>query len=168
MAKLDTFITAGVLFARHWRDIGGEALADWLDRWPNFTPEEVACRGDGELKLNLAAMDRLQALRNRIGRPLILNSAYRSLAYNKKVGGVPGSIHTKGAAFDVSMLNHDPEEFARLARAGGFTGVGFYPPGKGNFVHIDTMDGDTWGKPWKAPRFQPQKANGRPLGFKDV
>jgi len=65
-----------------WRDVPGK-----LWRWPNFSPEEIACRGDGTIRINEPALDKLQALRDRLGVPLIVHSAYRSPAYNRQVGG---------------------------------------------------------------------------------
>jgi hypothetical protein len=38
-----------------------------LWRWPNFSPAEIACRGTGQLKLHPEALDKLQALRDRLG-----------------------------------------------------------------------------------------------------
>jgi zinc D-Ala-D-Ala carboxypeptidase len=77
----------------------------------------------------------LQSLRNRLGRPIIITSAYRSPAHNARVGGAPRSRHLQGIAFDVRMDNHDPEAFIAQARAVGFHGIGTYP--RQNFVHID-------------------------------
>jgi zinc D-Ala-D-Ala carboxypeptidase len=122
-------------------------------RWRSFSPAEIACRGTGALKISTDAMDKLQILRDRIGSPLIINSAYRSPSHNRKVGGARNSQHLLGIAFDVSMANHDPEVFEREARACGFTGFGFYPPGKGDFIHIDTGKARSWGTRWEAPKF---------------
>ncbi len=78
---------AGFLtFYTHWRDVPAAA---W--RWPNFSPAEIACRGTGRLLLNEAALDRLQALRDRLGKPLIVRSAYRSPEHNRAVGGAKAS-----------------------------------------------------------------------------
>jgi zinc D-Ala-D-Ala carboxypeptidase len=134
-------------------------FADWRDvpeklwRWPNFTPEEIACRGDGKIRINAPALDKLQALRDKLGVPLIVNSAYRSPAYNRKVGGAKQSTHLQGAAFDISMANHDPESFQAAARAVGFTGFGFYP--RQNFMHVDIGRARQWGDPFppRATRF---------------
>jgi zinc D-Ala-D-Ala carboxypeptidase len=41
-----------------------------LWRWPNFSPEEIACRGDGTIRINEPALDKLQALRDQLGVPL--------------------------------------------------------------------------------------------------
>lgn len=117
---------------------------DW--RWPSFSPREIACKGTGELVVDDNALDRLQALREYLGKPLILTSAYRSAAHNKRVGGAKGSKHMEGIAFDVRMDNHDPHEFEAAARAMGFTGFGYYP--KSGFLHIDTGPARAWGTPW--------------------
>jgi len=128
-------------FYDHWRDV-----PDTLWRWPNFSPEEIACRGDGMIKINEAALDRLQALRDRLGVPLIVHSAYRSPDYNRQVGGAKQSMHLQGAAFDISMANHDPKAFEAAARAVGFSGFGFYP--RQNFMHIDIGRARQWGDPF--------------------
>jgi zinc D-Ala-D-Ala carboxypeptidase len=57
-------------FYTHWRDVPTTA---W--RWANFSPAEAACRGTGKLLLNEAALDNLQALRDQLGKPLIVLSA---------------------------------------------------------------------------------------------
>lgn len=119
-------------------------MKDW--RWPSFSPREIACKGSGELVVDDQALDLLQALREYLGKPLILTSAYRSAAHNKRVGGAKASKHMEGIAFDVRMENHDPHEFEAAARAVGFTGFGYYP--KSGFLHVDTGPARSWGKPW--------------------
>lgn len=116
-------------------------------------PEEIACRGDGKIRIDEAALDKLQALRDRLGVPLIVHSAYRSPDYNRKVGGAKHSMHLQGAAFDISMANHDPDAFEKAARAVDFTGFGYYP--RQNFMHIDTGRARQWGDPFppRASRF---------------
>ena len=49
----------------HWRDVPANT---W--RWPNFSAAEIACRGTGAIKINTEAMDKLQALRDRLGMEL--------------------------------------------------------------------------------------------------
>jgi len=127
-----------VVLYRSWRDFPPD---EW--RWPDFSPAEMACRGDATLMIDPAAMDRLQALRTAIGKPMIVLSAYRSPAHNKAVGGAKHSQHLYARAFDISMANHDPESFEQAARAAGFTGFGFYP--RQNFMHIDIGPARQWG-----------------------
>lgn len=117
-----------------------------LWKWPNFTPAELACRGTGNLKIDLDSLDKLQALRDLLGKPLYVNSAYRSQAYNKRIGGALHSQHMMAKAFDVSMSNHDPIEFEKAARKVGFKGFGYYP--HLGFMHIDTGRERSWGDHW--------------------
>jgi zinc D-Ala-D-Ala carboxypeptidase len=115
-----------------------------LWRWKNFSPAEIACRGTGALKLVPEALDKLQALRDRLGKPLILRSAYRSPAHNRAVGGAKVSKHMDGTAFDIAMSNHDPAAFEAAAREVGFLGFGFYP--RSGFMHIDLGPARVWGE----------------------
>lgn len=140
-----------------WRDYPS---AQW--RWPSFSPQEIACRGTGKLMVNATAMDRLQTLRTRLGKPMVVNSAYRSPEHNKRVGGAKASQHLTATAFDVRMENHAPHAFERLARECGFTGFGHYP--KSGFMHIDIgparrwNDGNWFPLPGKTPSFQAEAA----------
>jgi zinc D-Ala-D-Ala carboxypeptidase len=124
---------------KHWRDVPESA---W--RWKNFSPAEIACRGSGALRIDEQALDKLQALRDRLGKPLIVRSAYRSSAHNRAVGGAPRSKHMDGTAFDIAMANHDPVAFEAAAREVGFLGFGFYP--RSDFMHIDLGPARQWGE----------------------
>jgi hypothetical protein len=124
---------------RHFRDVPNN-----LWRWPNFSPAEIACRGTGQLKLVPEALDKLQALRDLLGKPLIIRSAYRSPEHNRAVGGATRSKHMDGAAFDIAMSNHDPVAFEAAAREVGFLGFGFYP--RSGFIHVDLGPARQWGE----------------------
>jgi len=123
----------------HFRDVPESA---W--RWPSFSPAEIACRGTGAIKINTDAMDKLQTLRNRLGKPLIVRSGYRSPSHNRAVGGAPASKHMLGTAFDIAMSNHNPVAFEAAARAVGFLGFGFYS--RSGFMHIDLGPARQWGQ----------------------
>lgn len=125
----------------HFRDVPQD-----LWRWADFSPTEIACRGTGQLKLHPAALDKLQALRDQLGKPLIVRSAYRSPEHNRAVGGAPRSKHMDGTAFDIAMSNHDPAAFEAAARAIGFLGFGYYP--RSGFMHIDLGPARSWGEPF--------------------
>jgi len=130
-----------------------------LWRWKNFSPAEIACRGTGELKLHPEAMDKLQALRDRLNKPLIIRSAYRSPAHNRAVDGAKASKHMDGIAFDIAMTNHDPVAFEAAARAVGFLGFGYYP--RSGFMHVDLGPARSWGDPF-LPRAVPFAAETSP------
>lgn len=138
MAPLDTNLYA------NWRDV---PMDSW--RWPNFSPRELACKGTGSVLIDEDALDKLQALRTALGRPIVITSAYRSPEHNRKVGGAPRSLHMIGTAFDVRMDNHEPWSFEQAAKRAGFTGFGFYP--KRGFMHIDTGPAREWGDKWPMP-----------------
>ena len=55
----------------------------------------------------------LEALRERAGTPIIINSGYRSPQLNKKIGGVANSNHTTGCASDIRVK--DEEQLIRFA-----------------------------------------------------
>lgn len=122
---------------KSWRDFPMNA---W--RWPNFSPQELASKREGELLVDEASLDKLQKLRNTLGKPLLITSAYRSEAHNRAVGGAKNSQHRLGKAFDVRMDNQDPQHFESVAKAVGFTGIGHYP--KSGFMHIDTGPARRW------------------------
>lgn len=46
--------------------------------WPNFSPAEIACRGTARIRIDEDALDKLQALRDALGKPLIIRSPSRS------------------------------------------------------------------------------------------
>ena len=79
----------------------------------------------------------LEPLREALGRPLKISSGYRSPAYNRLIGGAPGSQHCAGIAADV-LMNSDAEQLKAAAIASnikGIGGIGIYP-GRG-FIHVD-------------------------------
>ncbi len=107
-------------------------------------------------------MDKLQSLRNHLGKPLIVRSGYRSPSHNRAVGGAPASKHMLGTAFDIAMANHDPVAFeAAAARAVGFLGFGTYP--RLGFMHIDLGRARRWGEPFplRATPFVPESPPAR-------
>ena len=129
-------------------------------RWPDFSPAEIACRGTGALLIDERSMDMLQALRTRLGKPLLVLSAYRSPEHNARVGGVKTSQHMLAKAFDISMANHDPALFEVHARGVGFKGIGHYP--RSGFMHIDSRASPArWNDgawfPERETRFAPEK-----------
>lgn len=140
-----------ILTWSHWRKV-----PNGLWRWKNFSPAEIACRGTGALKIDTEALDKLQALRDRLGKPLIICSAYRSPAHNRTVGGAPRSKHMDGTAFDIAMANQDPVAFEAAAREVGFLGFGYYP--RSGFMHIDLGPARSWGEkfPVRAVPFAPE------------
>lgn len=62
----------------------------------------------------------LEEVRELLGCPMHVNSAYRALAVNRAVGGSSGSAHCVGLAADfVAPQYGTPQEIARAIRDGG-------------------------------------------------
>lgn len=62
---------------------------------------------DGTQTLNLLSLirDILDPLREAWGRPIFINSGFRSAAVNKAVGGAKNSYHMRGLAADITTGN---------------------------------------------------------------
>jgi len=84
--------------------------------WRRTTDPESFKTGASKLAVKGTALDKAQALRNRLVKPLIVRSAYRSPKHNRAVAGAIRSNHMEGAAFDTAMTNHDPTAFEAAAR----------------------------------------------------
>ena len=113
----------------------GELRSVW--RWPNFSVAELACRCGGRFCDRAywhdpVFLDHLQALRDQIGKSLIVNSAHRCPQWNAFIGGAPRSQH-KQIAVDIAISGHDRTELLRCSKALGFTGLGLAQ----TFLHLD-------------------------------
>jgi uncharacterized protein YcbK (DUF882 family) len=88
----------------------------------------------------LAVVKVADEARHRIGRPLRINSAYRSPAYNRAISGASRSVHVQGGALD---LSGSPATLHRILtqmrREGLFRGgIGRYK----TFTHVDVRGRD--------------------------
>lgn len=89
--------------------------------------------GSGE-HMSLDFVGRLDQLRIQLGLPMHVNSGYRTIAYNKKVGGVPNSAHVMGLAADIACPDSGYRyKLVQLALLAGFKRIGI----GSNFVHLD-------------------------------
>ena len=55
--------------------------------------------------IRILVINLLQPLRDKVQRPIVLNSGYRSPALNKALGGAKDSQHLKGEAADIFCKN---------------------------------------------------------------
>lgn len=85
----------------------------------------------------IAMAEELQVVRDYIGSPIIITSAYRTPDWNKRVGGVKNSYHTTGEAVDIKVNGMKPYDLAvYVAALTEFTGYGI----ANNFVHLDMRE----------------------------
>ena len=102
----------------------------------NFTVKEFACSdGTDTVFISLTLVNLLQKIRNHFGKAVIINSAYRTEAHNKSIGGATYSQHKYGLAADIHINGVTPKEIAAyvetLMPSSG--GIGIYK----SFVHVD-------------------------------
>ncbi|PWE29318.1 hypothetical protein DDZ14_17580 [Maritimibacter sp. 55A14] len=74
--------------------------------------------------------------------PLIITSAYRTAATNRRVGGAPTSRHMSAQALDIKVEGMGTAQLAEVARSVGAGGVGRYR--RRGFVHVDTGPRRDW------------------------
>ena len=102
----------------------------------NFTVREFACKdGSDKVLIDTDLVAILQKIRDHFGKAVVINSAYRNEAYNKKVGSSSTSQHVKGTAADIVVSGVAPEEVAKYAEylMPNKGGIGLYPA----FTHVD-------------------------------
>lgn len=107
----------------------------------NFRLEEFHCKGSGcctETLLDEKLVQLLQKLREKLGKPVDINSGYRCRRHNLAVGGVAASNHTKGKAADIIVSGVSAAEVAKAAESVGFKGIILYT--KKKFVHVAVRD----------------------------
>ena len=110
----------------------------------NFKVKEFACKDNTDKILIDVTFVKthLQDIRSHFGKPVIINSAYRTPNYNNYVGGAKNSYHMKGRAFDISIKGVTPQEIARYAASIGVPGIIQY----NSFVHVDSRDTKYWAR----------------------
>lgn len=103
----------------------------------NFNSNEFDCKCKRlTCKQTLIDMDHvanMQALRDRVGKPINQTCAYRCPEHNKEVGGVSNSQHPQGYASDIVIVGMAPDQVADVAEP-IFNGLGRYD----TFTHVDS------------------------------
>lgn len=109
-------------------------------RWPNFSEVELRCKHTGKCNMDPKFMDKLQALRNAIGRPITITSGYRDPKHPVEARKAKPGAHAYGRAVDIAAQGADAYILVSLALANGFTGVGVSQHPRGaRFIHLDDM-----------------------------
>ena len=117
----------------------------------NFSNKELSCSCCGENEMNKETLIALQRLRDAIGKPISLSSAYRCPTHNYKISstGKEGP-HTTGKAIDILCSGKFAHELLGLAmiRSSIWKGIGISQKGKhkSRFIHLDTIESDN--RPW--------------------
>lgn len=102
----------------------------------NFTLDEFKCKcGKNHVVLDADLVEKLQKLRERLGKAVTILSGYRCPEHNAAIGGEDNSYHMKGMAADIKVIGYSPQRIAEIAEQIGFDGIHAYVEQK--FVHVD-------------------------------
>ena len=105
-----------------------------------FKDSELQCSHCGEVHMDEEFMRKIEALRESLGFPFVVSSAYRCkeqpLEATKKTTGA----HVQGRAMDIRASGEKALRLVTGATTAGFTGVGLKQKGNGRFVHLDDLD----------------------------
>lgn len=115
-------------------------------RCENFKLTEFVRQGDSpdnEQIMNLIALaNRLQLMRDILGKPITITSGFRSPQHNQQIGGAAGSLHLSGMAADIQVQGMTPDHvFSQLS--------GIWSGGLGVYdyhVHVDIGQRRRWDK----------------------
>lgn len=105
----------------------------------NFKVREFACNdGSDPIFISSELVEVLQKIRDHFGKPVNINSGFRTASYNKKVGGATYSQHLYGTAADIRISGVSPKNIAAYAETllPNKGGIGIYK----DFVHVDVRD----------------------------
>ena len=97
---------------------------------------EFACKDNSDvIFISMDLVEVLQKIRDHFGKPVNINSAYRTPPYNKKVDGAAQSQHLYGTAADISISGVKPTDVAAFAETlmPKYGGIGIYA----SFTHVD-------------------------------
>ena len=105
----------------------------------HFTEEELSCKCCRVSKCDPKLYDLLELIRKILGnKPLHVNSAYRCLEHNTKIGSKDTSQHVKGTAADIKVTGEEQEILIDMWNDGFIQGLGLY----NTFTHVDIRDSE--------------------------
>ncbi len=107
-------------------------LIEFICKDGTFVPEEYYINV-------ITVANQLQILRDYLGEPIHILSAYRTPSHNKKIGGKPKSQHLTASAADIIVKSKSPKQLAAIVekliseKKLKFGGMGVYK----SFIHVD-------------------------------
>lgn len=110
-----------------------------------FKVQEFACKDNSQVVfIDSYLVSILDILRNKVGKPVYINSGYRTPTRNEAVGGAKYSYHMRGKAADIRVNGMSPKELANKLNeiVPDECGIIVYK----NWVHIDVRTGKKYRK----------------------
>jgi len=104
-----------------------------------FTEKELCCKHCGQCEVTQALCDALDAFRETVNKPVLVDDAYRCPEHNKAVGGVPNSQHVLGTAADIRVEGLSATDLYHVAlEVPAIHGIG--RDDHENYLHVDVRE----------------------------
>lgn len=111
----------------------------------HFKVKEFACKdGSQVVFIDDYLCTILDILRNKLGKPIIITSGYRTPWWNEKSGGAKYSYHMRGMAADIKVNGMSAKELAKELDKIVPNGCGIIV--YNSWVHFDVRDGKKYRK----------------------
>ena len=106
-----------------------------------FTEDELRCSHCGINNMNNLFMQRIVMLRELLGFPFVVTSAYRCTNHPIEARKDSPGAHTTGQALDINVYGNNAHRLLDAALRAGFSGVGISQKGEHSirFVHLDDL-----------------------------
>ena len=111
-----------------------------------FTVDELHCQHCGDDGMNQVFMQRVEALREKVGFPFIISSAYRCPDHPIEARKSSPGAHASGKALDITCSGTNAYELLKASLAMDVTGIGVNQTGTSRFIHLDILE-DAAGRP---------------------
>ncbi len=105
-----------------------------------FTEEELVCRHCNEVGMNDEFMQKVDALREKMGFSFPVTSAYRCTDHPIEARKASPGAHASGRAIDIGLRGEAAYKLLQGALEAGFTGIGVSQKGTTRFIHLDDLE----------------------------
>ncbi len=116
-------------------------MIEWSN-YPNFKPEEFACKHCKKEGITAEIMDIMQGIRTDLDSPIFISSGYRCPQHPVEQEKDRPGEHTLGMAIDIICHGGRALKIIQFAQARGVRRIGVHQKGNpnGRFVHIGIAD----------------------------
>ena len=121
-------------------------MIDWND-YPNFTEDELRCQHTGLSGMTKEFMDKLQEIRTKYGKSMIVSSGYRHITHPIEARKSSRGEHTYGMCVDIAIRGKEAVELLGVAQSCGITRLGIQQKGSGRFLHLG-LGAEGLANPW--------------------
>ena len=106
-----------------------------------FSKDELRCSHCGAERMQPHFMENVITLRELLGFPFIVTSAYRCQNHPIEVRKDSPGAHTTGQALDIHVYGNNAHRLLDAALRAGFSGVGISQKGEHSerFIHLDNL-----------------------------